>query len=214
LFSLALLGVAATAGSGCNPVADLRTSQIATEADLAHSCQNWEQMARKAAYPDAATIAAHDRMLAKARKLLKDAAAAYDDAAARQRAIEDSAQAQSVADGMYDWRYDLSVARQCWADLDMEASEHDAQLVRLARMAGELAAAPPPSPTNDLSVAAPSIPPPAPPAPPAAAVGEQPPTAAKTWMDTPYAPLVPPVYRTEPVDCGTPAIAPVARDCP
>ena len=34
---------------------------------------------------------------------------------------------------------------------------------------------------------------------------------ARTWMDTPYAALVPPALRGEPIDCSDPAIPPAAR---
>ncbi len=214
-FRVALLCAASGTIAGCNAVEDLRASQLTTEDSIAQSCRNWESRARLAAYPDTATKARHDAYAARAEKFRAEAGATRDPEK-RREAIEKLTQAEEDAKGVYDWQYDLSVARQCWASLDIVASEHEAQLVRLARLADELAAAPMPSLTSDLAAAAPSVRSPAPPAPPAAPaeVGEQPPTAPKTWMDTPYAPLVPPVYRTEPVDCGAPAIAPVARDCP
>ena len=36
-------------------------------------------------------------------------------------------------------------------------------------------------------------------------------TPPQRWIDTPYAPMIPPVYRTEPVGTGGAAIPPVAR---
>ena len=64
-------------------------------------------------------------------------AGATRDPEKRREAIEKLTQAEEDAKGVYDWQYDLSVARQCWASLDIVASEHEAQLVRLARLADD-----------------------------------------------------------------------------
>ncbi len=42
-------------------------SALKTEQSLAATCQYWEERAKKAAHPDAAMIAQHDALLAKAR---------------------------------------------------------------------------------------------------------------------------------------------------
>jgi hypothetical protein len=109
-----LLGTTTFAGCASSL---LENSADRTEKSIAMSCRAWEERARKAAYPDPETIARHDQLLAKAATFLTEAQAQYHNVAARDTAIGSAAQSKIEADAIYDWRYDLKVAVDCWDGL-------------------------------------------------------------------------------------------------
>jgi len=115
-------------------------SALKAEQSLTASCQAWQERAKKAAHPDAAMIAQHDALLAKARKFEDDAEAHYNDTALRDAAIGNEAQAKIEAAAIYDWKYDLETAAQCWNDLKVEQAMHQEQRERLSALADSLAA--------------------------------------------------------------------------
>lgn len=115
-------------------------SALKAEQSLTASCQAWEERAKKAAHPDAAMIAQHDALLAKAKKYADDAQAHYNDTALRDAAIGNQAQAKIEAAAIYDWKYDLETAAQCWGDLKVEQAMHQEQRERLSALADSLAA--------------------------------------------------------------------------
>ncbi len=129
--------IAAVALGGCNT--EFAASAGKTEQSMAASCQAWEQRAKEAANPNAELIARHNLLMAKAEQFKREALARYDDVAARQAAIENEVQAKIDADGLYDWRYDLKTARECWDGLNLAEEIHRQQVERLAELAQHLA---------------------------------------------------------------------------
>jgi hypothetical protein len=112
------------------------------ERSIGASCRAWEKQAIEAANPNPEMIARHDELMAKAKKFDAEALAKYSDVSARQAAIENEVQAKMDADAIYDWRYDLKAARDCWRGLDIVQDIHQEQEARLNQLAQQLANAP------------------------------------------------------------------------
>ena len=193
------------------------TSAAKAERSITASCRAWEEYAKQAAHPDAVMIANHGKLIAKAGKIAAEAQTNYKNKELYLSLLGDSAQAKIEADAIYDWRYKLKVASDCWENLKLVEEMHREQRQRLARLAGELAAeqsttrtipqrsvyTPPTQLTQPPSPTSPS------PMPNLGQTYIHP--APKTWGDTPYAPAIPPVMRDQPVTNVNPMIPPAAR---
>jgi hypothetical protein len=201
----------------CSCSAPGETSAAMAEQSITASCRAWEERAKKSAHPDSEMTIQHDQLMAKAAKFSAEAQAQYHNVAVRQAAIENEAQAEIEADAIYDWRYKLKVASDCWENLKLVEEMHREQRQRLSRLAGELAAEQSTSRTiPQRSVYTPPThltQPPSPPSPsPVPNLGQTYiPPAPKTWGDTPYAPAIPPAMRDQPVTNVNPMIPPAAR---
>lgn len=120
------------------------SSAARTERSIAAGCTAWEERAKKAAHPDAEMIAQHDRLMAQAARYAAEAQAKWKDKAGSQTAIENQVQAETDAAAIYDWRYDLRVAADCWQGLNVAQEIHREQRERLSRLADDLATSAPP----------------------------------------------------------------------
>jgi hypothetical protein len=194
--------------SGC---ADVITSDTKVEQTITASCQAWEDKAVQAAHPSAAMIAAHDRLMALSATYNAEALAKYDDAAARQSAIEKSVQAEMNAEAIYDWKSDLQTASECWNNLALAQDIHRENQERLSELRQQIIAeqqeasvrtAPPHSAYvlhNQPTVT--SVPSPVP------NLGSAyEPQVVKTWGQTPCGDAVPPAMRDLPVTSTDPMI--------
>jgi hypothetical protein len=194
---------------GC--ASNLGESAEKAEQSIARSCMAWEQRAVLAAHPDAEMVARHDQLMARAAKFSGEARSKYEDAVARQAAIENQVQAEADAKAIYDWRYDLEVASHCWHDLSLAQELHRHQQERLDRLAQQLAAeqhSPPFSPAQTIYTLH-SQPPEAPkpsPLPNLEGSYGYVPHPVQTWGQTPCAQAVPPAMRDLPVTSTDPKI--------
>jgi hypothetical protein len=188
------------------------------EQDYAASCRRDDADVEKAAHPDAATIARHDRLVQKAADLNAAAVAQHLQGAALDAAIATIAQLHIEAESLYDVPGKQQIANQCWAMLGVVRETHYDMRQRMLRAADEIdaqqratpALMPSPSTYAPVNLAPP------PPAPnPVGTLDNlytRPPP--QTWGDTPYAPMIPPVMRDQPVENVNPMIPPAARDLP
>jgi hypothetical protein len=133
---LAISLVGAVAGCTAGPTG----SATRLEQSIAANCRSWEERALKAAHPDAETIARHDQLIAQSRRYADEALAKHNDVAARQAAIANQVQAEIYADAIYDWRYDLKAATDCWDELNFVEGVHREQRARLNQLAQQLEA--------------------------------------------------------------------------
>ena len=85
-------------------------------------------------------ITQHDQLMAKAAKFSDEAQTHYNDVVVRQAAIKKEVQAKIEANAIYDWKYDLKLAGDCWNDLNVVEDILREQRQRLARMRAELGA--------------------------------------------------------------------------
>jgi hypothetical protein len=186
------------------------TSSAEVERDQAAHCRGWDADAQRAAHPDAAMIARHDQLAKKAADLFAAAAAQQLHGAAAEAAMGDVAQAQIEAEDVYDAKGKQRIADECWAGLGVIRDIHNETRTRAFRTGDELdspRSAPPITP--DATAYPPNTTPPAMPAP--TIPGQTTPPPATTWEDTPYAPMIPPVMRDQPVEDVNPMIPPAAR---
>jgi hypothetical protein len=187
------------------------------EQDLAASCRRWDVDAEKAAHPDAATIARHERLAQRVADLTAGAGAQDLHGAALDAAIKNIAQAQIDADAVFDAPGKQQIANQCWAQLGVVRETHYEMRQRMLRAADEIDAqqrstpAPLPIPSTDAPINL--VPPPAP-NPVGTLDNLYSPASPQTWGDTPYAPMIPPVMRDQPVENVNPMIPPAARGLP
>jgi hypothetical protein len=200
------LAFATLALSGCAPDQGLQ--------NIAQECRSEDALANAAEYPDTALIAHHDQLEQKAAALKSQAEQAVQSTGnpdAGTADIDQAVQDSEDADGLYDYQQHQQNAAQCWQMLDEVAGDQQAQWAQLQQQNAEDYAA------SQAQAAAQSEPDPAmtPPAAPAAEPvpnlyppPQQPP---QTYMDTPYAVIVPPALRTEPVGEGGPAVPPIAQ---
>jgi hypothetical protein len=211
-----LVAISATAflNLSCCALPQSGNSAVQTERSLTASCLAWEDRAKKAANPDATMIAEHDLLTAKAAKFYHEAQVQYKNEAIRHAAIENQVKAETDAAAIYDWRYNLKVATDCWNDLKIAEDIHREQRVRLEQLAIQLAAASEQQaavakhPRSTIhSQTMPATPTPLSSAPKRPSET----TPVQTWNDTPYAPAVPPVMRDQPVTEVNPMIPPAAR---
>lgn len=190
------------------------SSALKAEQSITASCQAWEERAEKAAHPDASMIAQHEALLAKAKKFSEEALAHYSDLTLRDAAIRNQAQAEIEAAAIYDWKYDLKVAAECWDGLEVAQEIHQQQRARLSALAASLAAQQPPASSPsfmpDHSIYTLSTQPPEPPQPSslpnledAYQYGRRP---AQVWGQTPCGPLVPPAMQNLPVTSTDPKL--------
>jgi hypothetical protein len=199
--------------ANCAPILD---SAAKTERSIAASCTAWEERAKKAAHPDAGLIARHDQLMAKAVMFEAEARAKYSDTPARRAAIENEVQAKLDAAAIYDWRYDLQVASQCWRDLAITQEDHREQQEKLERLTEQLA----------VQSTVPQVPAAMPiyiPRPQSAGIVSPPPVAVmptskatapapvQTWGETPCAPMIPPAMRDQPISNVNAMIPPACR---
>ena len=174
------------------------------EQSIAANCKRWEELARKAARPDAEMTARHDLLMAKAAQYMREAEAHYHDVPLRQSLIEKEAQAEIEAKAIYDWQSNLKVATDCWESLRLTEEIHREQRRRLSNLARELA---------DQQIKPPSLPEQAPYPVSSPARSPQPaePTHVLTWGETPCGPMIPPAMRDQPVTNVNPMIPPGCR---
>jgi hypothetical protein len=216
LSTTGLLCALTLAVAGCGRSVAEQSRKV--EQDYAASCRRWEADAEKAAHPDATTIAWHDRLTQKAADLKAAAGAQHLHGGALDAAIKNIAQVQIDADAVFDAPGKQRVANQCWAMLGVVRETHYEMRQRMLRATDEIdgqqrsAPALMPSPSTDAPVnQMPAVPAPNP-------VGTldnlyiRPPP--QTWGDTPYAPMIPPVMRNQPVENSNPLIPPAARGLP
>lgn len=190
--------------TGCTPDQGLQS--------IAQECRSEEASALAAEYPNAALVAQHDQLEREATALQNQAVQAIRSTGnpdAGTADIDQAVQDSEDAAGLYDYQGRQQSALQCWQMLDQVAGDEQAQWPQLQQQNAAADAAaqaradatlepaynsqpPPPSPSPLSDLGTPSLPP-------------------KTWMDTPYAPIVPPALRTEPIGVGGPAIPPVAQ---
>ena len=126
--------------SGCSTLSAQGLSGVEAENRIAARCTMWEGLARAAAHPDAELIARHDRLLAKAAELKRDAGAGHLQGAELEAVYGKIAQIAIDARAIYDWRDKLEIAAQCWGDLAFINVPYEDQRDRLARLAIELQA--------------------------------------------------------------------------
>jgi hypothetical protein len=200
---------------GCgalNPVQHLVESNRKSEESFAARCRDWEDQAARAAHPDAQLIAFHDQLQQKADAIQARVSAEkglHGDALFA--ASAEIVQAQMRADDVYDVKDKLQNAAECWQGLGMVRDVHADMMQRLSQFGNyrpPVAAIEPQPRSYTLDTQPPPMP-----APAVTAPSEAPPKP-KTWMDTPYAPMVPPVMRDQPVTDPNPAVPPAARDNP
>jgi hypothetical protein len=198
----------------CCCSSEVGNSALKAEQSITASCQAWGERARKAARPDEAMIAQHDALLAKAKKFSEEAQAHYSDVTLRNAAIGNQAQAEIEAAAIYDWKYDLKVAAECWDGLEVAQEIHQQQRARLSAMSASFAAQQPPPSSPSIksghSIYPLSTQPPAPPQPSplpnlgaAYQYGQRP---AQVWGQTPCGPLVPPAMQNLPVTSTDPKL--------
>ena len=108
---LAALGVTALGIAGCANHDTGLTQSWKVEQDLTAQCRRWDAIAANAAYPDAATIARHDKLMQKVADL--EATAVNLQGAAREAAIRNIAQAHIEAAAEYDAAGQRRIADQC-----------------------------------------------------------------------------------------------------
>jgi hypothetical protein len=188
------------------------------EQDYAASCRRDDADVEKAAHPDAATIARHDRLVQKAADLNAAAVAQHLQGAALDAATATIAQFHIEADALYDAQGKQQIANQCWAMLGVVRETHYEMRQRILRAADEIDAQQRSTPAlmPSASTYAPVSQPPTPPAPNPVGTLDNlySPPSPKTWGETPYAPMIPPVMRDQPVENVNPMIPPAARDLP
>jgi hypothetical protein len=172
---------------------------------MAQECQSEDAQAAAAEYPDATLMAQHDRLEKEADSFAQQAVnASHEDTS--NAYIDQEVQARLDAKGLLDYRALYQNANSCWSllaneeDTDrvltMQQQDEDAATTQAQENAQEDAASTPPAP-------------PAPSPVPSASAPQQ--LQPPTWMDTPYAAMVPPAIRGEPVGTAEQAVAPVAQ---
>lgn len=178
--------------------------------NIAQECRSEDADTLAAEYPDAATVSQHDLLEQEAASLnqqAEKAVQATDNPDAGSADIGQSVQDSEDADGLYNYQERQQTASECWAMLADLAGTEQVQWVQLQEQNSEDAAA---AQAQSAATAEDSPPPPTPSPipPPNVSTPQQP---QPTWMDTPYAPIIPPVLRGEPVGTGGTAIPLIAQ---
>jgi hypothetical protein len=179
--------------------------------NFAQGCQSDDEDAAAAEYPSPDLVAQHDQLEKQSHdlkeKALVDSMAGNSQASSQD--IDQEVQDSEDADELYDYQSKQSEANQCWATLADLASTEQQQWVqqqeqisqdnasRSAALAAQLEQQPSPPPRRVAEVA---------PLPAQAPDPQQ-----KTWMDTPYAAIVPPAIRGNPISDGTTGIPLIAQ---